>query len=158
MASIRSIKRNKKRHQFIDPYAEFEEELAHDPSFKDTHIVRNPRGEAKMSEVLETLVQPFEDFANTYEARKMLMTLGIAAWNVALLPTEEQNKAIDDLLAAVEDVDKRDKEVMKDMIVTLIARKQSLFADNKRYILSYKLTDQGNNWHLSVVSTPSKQP
>jgi hypothetical protein len=42
---------------------------------------------------------------------------------------------------------------LKEIVGALIARKQSLFPDNTRKIISFELTDAGSSFHLTVAST-----
>lgn len=41
----------------------------------------------------------------------------------------------------------------QEILDELIARKQALFPDNKRYIVEFELQDTGKTFHLSVAST-----
>jgi hypothetical protein len=45
----------------------------------------------KMSEVLEQFVEPYwEELPDTADDFRKILTIGVAAWNAALLPEDEQ--------------------------------------------------------------------
>ncbi len=121
-------------------------------------IVTNPKGQAKMSGVLESFVEPYLHTATTYEQQEMLFVIAIFAWNLALLPVEQHQSALDKI---VQDVSagkgwlaKRD---IRKVLAELMARKLEFFADNKRHIMDFQLEDMGHSYHLSVVSSFPKE-
>ena len=61
---------------------------------------------------------------------------------------------IDEVLGAGFSADAGElKAGLKEIVGELIARKQSLFPDNTRKIISFELTDAGSSFHLTVAST-----
>ncbi len=117
-------------------------------------IQRNPKGEVKMSEVLETLVEPYLEVSDDYQERLILFQIATIAWNLTLLPESEQQSAMKALLKqAAKDIDPLAEKEMKNFVNELMARKLELFSDNQRYIVDFELKDTGNNFHLSVAST-----
>lgn len=113
-------------------------------------VVFNPPGEVKMSEVLMELIQPeWNDCANE-ESMQKLLTLGIAAWNAALVPLAERTAFLDEIASAFP------RELRSDfrlVIEPLIRRKEQLFPHIRRPIISYDLTwlNSGDP-HLTVMS------
>ena len=61
---------------------------------KGRKVVVEPRGVAKMSEVLEAFVEPFLDHAHTEDATRTLLMLAVLEWNASGLPEEEQRKMV----------------------------------------------------------------
>ena len=50
------------------------------------------------------------------------------------------------------------RQDFRNVLWEMIERKQRYFADNRRTVLDYQLTDLGGQWHLSIVSTlPSEE-
>ena len=47
---------------------------------------------------------------------------------------------------------------MRDILEEMIVRKRTLFDDNKRYIVDFKLQETESNYHISVMSTLADQP
>ena len=67
-------------------------------SLRGKEIVVEPRGEAKMSEVLTDFVEPYLESADTKQDHQKLLMIAIVAWNTALLPEERQQGVIDELV------------------------------------------------------------
>ncbi len=117
-------------------------------------MVMNPAGEAKMSEVLENFVEPYIDSVKTRSEHEKLFGIAIIAWNLALMSPNKQQSMLDRFIT--QDLAASDPLIQQDtkkFIDELIARKQALFADNKRYIVDFQLQDMGKEFHLSVAST-----
>ncbi len=76
------------------------------------------------------------------------------AWNAALMPESEGRATID---MAIEAGFKRssgaDRATAKEFVEALVQRKREHFASNQRAIVSFELTDTGDGYHLSVMST-----
>jgi hypothetical protein len=122
-------------------------------------MVKNPQSEVKMSEVLKELVEPYLDFARNHSQREKLFSFAAIVWNIALMPENERQQMIDQVIEQV----MRGKDLLarqdaREIIDGLIARKQKLFADNKRYIIDFQLQDMGQTFHLSVASTLMNPP
>lgn len=117
-------------------------------------MVTNPKGEVKMSEVLQEFVEPYLDLAPTPIQRQQLFDLAVIAWNLALTPENNQQSVLDYLL---QDISKDDDpffyKEMRSFINDLMNRKQELFDEHKRYIVDFQLQDVGKKFHLSVAST-----
>jgi hypothetical protein len=108
-----------------------------------------------MSEVLEDFVAPYMDMVgDNEEVYRKLLCLAVLAWNAALWPREEGQAMIDDALGkALSQGSEEDWADARDVIAELMRRKREHFATNQRDILSFELTDTGEGFHLSVVST-----
>jgi hypothetical protein len=125
-------------------------ELGND--FQD--IVKNPKGEVKMSDVLEEFVEPYLPEASGLNQRKMLFEMAIIAWNLALMPESQRQSALEDLInQAIRKKNPRDQQDMRNLLDEMVTRKLQLFSANQRYILDYQLEDIGDQFHLSVAST-----
>ena len=128
---------------------------------RNTKMLIEPKGAAKMSEVLEDFIDPYLDIVGSKQEHKRLLEVAIMAWNTALMPKTQQSKLFDKMIEeglsgqdpqAVEDF----REIMKDMI----ARKRRYFSKHRRYILDFSLQGTGKDLYLSVVATldPSEVP
>jgi thymidine phosphorylase len=119
-------------------------------------IVTNPKGEVKMSEVLESFVEPYLDAAQNQSQREKLFSIATIAWNLALLSGGDRSSLIDKMIqAGIKSNDRLAQQDTREIINEMIIRKQKFFADNKRYIIDFQLQDAGSQFHLSVASTLS---
>lgn len=114
-----------------------------------TKLIRDPTG-VKMSEVLLDFIEPYYHGVDTEEAMRKLVTTALVAWNTALMPTEAQDEQLEAVAQALPD------ETVEDFYVIvgeMIERKNRYFAEYTRYILDYELTGEGDDYHISVIST-----
>jgi hypothetical protein len=113
-----------------------------------------PKGQAKMSEVLEDFVEPYRDeIDDTIEAQTKLLTVAILAWNAALLPEEERQGMVEQLLEeGLQGVPQETKRGLGEIVAGLIERKLAHFAEYKRPIIDFELTETGSGYHLPVMS------
>jgi hypothetical protein len=83
-----------------------------------------------------------------------MLTLAVAAWNVTLLPEDQQEEQIDSLIEkGMPGLSRDDKKAARSLIQSMIDWKQAQFADNKRFIMSFELTETQEGYHLAVAST-----
>jgi hypothetical protein len=146
--ATRRRKQKKKRTQ----YAALKHKLRRSP-FSLSQVVVEPRGQIRMSEVLEAFVEPYVDLAETEEALHKLLTVAIAAWNISLLPADEQKAMVDQMANSQSDASRRDKRDLRRILYDLIERKRTHFADNRRAIVDFHLRDEGDDLQLLVAST-----
>jgi hypothetical protein len=117
-------------------------------------LVASPKGVAKMSEVLEEFVAPYLGHTRNHGEREKLFSIAIVAWNLSLMPEDERQQAIDQVLAGQSVLARQDTQEILD---EMIARKQQYFTDNERLIVDFELQDRRNDWQLSVASTLKNQ-
>jgi hypothetical protein len=115
-------------------------------------IVFEPAGEVKMSEVIESFVEPYAEFANTYEEYDKLIGLAVVAWNAALLPKRKQRAKIRKNVGALSLPDS-DTQDLVEIVEMMMKRKRKYFSDNTRAIVEYHLSETRYGFHLSVAST-----
>jgi len=103
----------------------------------------------KMSDVLEEFVEPYQQFAETKDAYRKLLTTAIVAWNVMLFPEKERSSRLDELLGTLpERVRKDGRQIIEELMV----RKERFFSQYRRMIIDFEVEDTGGEWHLSVMS------
>ncbi len=119
-----------------------------------SRIVSAPAGQEKMSEVLEAFVAPYREATDTEDAFRNLLNLGMLAWNAALLPEDKRRGMLDEVLAAgFPRASGEDRARARELVEDLIRRKERHFADNRRAIVSFNLTNLGHEYRLFVAST-----
>ena len=109
-------------------------------------------GVLKMSDVLDELVAPFNRDDLTDEELKQLLTYGVLAWNLAIVPKAVARQMFD----AIHDPRKSSLVQRTEawaLIEALAERKVILFPDIDRLIIDFTLTRDGDSLHLNVLST-----
>lgn len=75
------------------------------------------------------------------------------------MPENKRQQMIDQVIEqGMRGNDPLARQDAREIIDGLIARKQTFFADNKRYIIDFQLQDMGQTFHLSVASTLMNLP
>lgn len=117
-------------------------------------MVINPKGEVKMSDVLQAFVEPYLYFIDDWSEQEKLFHLAVIAWNLSLMPENERPAMIDGFMkVALKGNDPLLQQDARKIIDELIARKQELFDEHKRFIFDLDLQDAGEKFHISVAST-----
>ena len=131
-----------------------------------------------MSEVLLEFIKPYRELAQSDSDLQKLIGLGIVAWNVSLLPANEREGALNDLvtdlfrrkspikrlsslvrkwIGASEKADMKvaSPEVteFKQIVYEMVEHKLRRFARNRRFIISYHVEIDGDDVQLFVAST-----
>ncbi len=119
-----------------------------------SRVVYEPAGREKMSAVLEDFVEPYRELVDIEHGFRNLLNLGMLAWNAALLPEGERQAMIDEMIAAgFTGASRVDRAGARELVEALVRRKQEHFAANRRVIISFELTNRGDDYHLSIAST-----
>jgi hypothetical protein len=118
-------------------------------------VLVEPDGMEKMSDVLESFVEPYMEMATTDDGFRNLLTFGMAAWNAALLPADEQNAMIDRVVGKAHIFD-ADATFIRSFLHELIERKKAHYPTIRRFIINFSLTNTDDGFHLSVISSLSK--
>ena len=147
MASRKSKKHNHRETRRI--FESFNRNHAAGSSLPGT-MIANPAGRSKMSEVLLDFIEPYREDAESEGDLRSLLTMGIGAWNTALLPKAEQEDVINRVVAEGP-IDREDN--FRRLANELIARKEKYFAHCRRFIFGYELTVTREGPHLTVLST-----
>ncbi len=118
-----------------------------------TKFIPSPKG-AKMSEALEELVEPYFDSTADRRSLETLLSMGALAWNLAIVPTEDRQELFDTAFQAATKSQDADIAEGKALVETLIERKEKLFPENRRMIMSFELKyTGGGDYQISVAST-----
>jgi hypothetical protein len=144
-------RRKKKRRKNKDKYGKLVSKLKQRGLLEEKEILYQPSGEVKMSEVIMDFIEPYREYANTYEAHRKLITLALLAWNAALLPENEQKAMVEKVVGSLK-LSKSDTEGMMNIVEEMIERKNKYFVDYTRTILDYQLSYAEEGFHLSVAS------
>lgn len=108
----------------------------------------------KLSAVIMDFARPLTESVED-DQFETAITLAILCWNVALLPEDEQERKLGVLKTKLAE----DKPAwwirdLEGWTRRLVDRKKRLFGHDRRMVVNYTITDEGDDFHLYVVSTP----
>ena len=79
----------------------------------------------------------------------------MVAWNVTLLEGTARQQLIDSIKQTMPSSSGQEWNQETEQVLTeLIQRKERYFADNKRFILDYRVSESKHEYNLAVISTP----
>ena len=116
----------------------------------------NPKGEISMSDAISQLIEPYKDDAPDYNSFNNLVTFACIAWNTSVLPENQRNEALGKMVDVIPGRVEDRLDTLA-LLTELMERKRKLFPNVTRMIMEYKVTDQGNNFHIAVASTMDKK-
>ena len=116
----------------------------------------NPKGEISMSDAISKIIEPYTNDAPDYNSFNNLVTFACIAWNTSVLPEDQRNETLGKMVDVVPGK-LEDRFDTLALLTELMERKRKLFPDITRMIMEYKVTDQGNNFHIAVASTLDKK-
>ncbi len=111
------------------------------------------RDTGKLSDRLVELIALYEDGIAEPDDYKKLIAVASVAWNLSLFPL---NKREDAIMEALERAPVPDRELILRMIRDLLHRKELLLPEDRRMVASYEVVDEGDNFHITVVSLSAK--
>jgi hypothetical protein len=117
-------------------------------------ILQEASDQEKMSAVLLDFIAPYRELATTYDAYNRLVAVAIIAWNAAVFKAQGKPDLLQE--AGMTIIPSGDKQARQDFLAIaqeLMERKARYFSDNRRLIVSYRLSETKTDYHLSVAST-----
>jgi len=146
-------RRRKKRKQYED----LRKRIKQGP-YQNYELTPASDDKVKMSAVLGEFIEPYVEHTNSEESYRKLLTLAVMAWNASFLPETEQQQMVNrDIDKGIPEGTTELKTGLKDIVYRLIARKKAYFSQYKRDIIDFEVVDLGNQYNLSVASTPDDE-
>lgn len=110
----------------------------------------------KLSARIWDLIKPYrdpdrEDIEPQDEVTRLL-DAAVLAWNIALLPTDEHERRLDEAVQGLSRGDPQAREAAREFLANLVRRKLKRFPTDDRGVANYRLTDRGGQWNLTVLS------
>ena len=115
----------------------------------------NPEGEISISDAISKIIEPYRKAATDYDSFYKLVMLACVAWNACILPAQERDSMLQDMLATLP-LDSRTRTDFMGTINLLMERKKRLFPHVSRMVIKFKVTDRGKDFHIAVASTLGK--
>jgi len=110
----------------------------------------------KLSAVILEYAEPLTNVADGSEVEERAIRMSITLWNASLLPKQKALEAIEPTLDNMAKGDQLLKSESYMMFEMMYKRKQSLFSNDKRFIVDYSLEENDEGFYLQVASTPLK--
>ncbi|HVJ49601.1 hypothetical protein [Desulfitobacterium sp.] len=106
----------------------------------------------KLSAVILEFVKPLSERIDNDEMNKSMIQFGILVWNISLFPMEDREKQKDSIIKRLVK-DKQIEDEFNEIYDYLISRKDSLFKNDRRFVVDYVITEQENIFNLTIGST-----
>ena len=116
----------------------------------------NPEGEISISDAISKIIDPYRKAATDYDSFYKLVMLACVAWNACILPAQERASMLQDMLATLP-LNSQTRTDFMGTINSLMERKKMLFPHVSRMVVNFKVTDQGDDFHIAIASTLEKQ-
>ena len=108
----------------------------------------------KMSEVILELADELLEMAETKSEYKKVIDITCIAWNLTILSEREKQNLLETLFNKVDDEAQQD---IRDVLSSLMEKKNRLYPHINRLILDYDFVRNKQNFHLNVVSVLPKE-
>ena len=108
----------------------------------------------KLSGVVLDYAEPLINAAGDNEEKAIRFS--VTLWNASLLPKQKALEIIEPSLDDMANGDQLLKKEFYTMFEMMYNRKQSLFSNDKRFIVDYSLEENDEGFYLQVASTPFK--
>ena len=143
------------RKKELAAFKSFKQEIENTAEGTNAVFVETPKNLAKMSEVLMEYIEPFLEGTETYEECSNLLEIAVMSWNMALVSEEERQEELKELFSdnASDPEEIEAEKLIQKLMNKFIKRKLKFFAEEKRFITDFKLTENSGRFHISVASS-----
>lgn len=117
-------------------------------------IVVDSPAEEKLTEALIAFVEPYVNAMSTHDDLAKLYRVAVAAWNLALMPPDQQSDALDrELPKLLPGGSDDDVQLLRGFIEHLIAQKALLFPSDRRSVFAFELVERKDDHPLLRVAS-----
>jgi hypothetical protein len=124
--------------------------------FKNQNLVVGTSSNGiKMSEVILDFAESLLEMTENEDQEEQAISIAILIWNLSLTPEKTRKKHVKELAAAMVDPDEHPEIAAENMetIQALIKRKERIYPDISRAIVSHDMVRTPDGIHLNVAST-----
>ncbi|HZK83139.1 MAG TPA: hypothetical protein VFC58_00375 [Desulfosporosinus sp.] len=105
----------------------------------------------KLSVGILEFVKPLSERIDNDEMNKSMIKFGILVWNISLYPMEDREKQKDSIIKRLAK-DKQTEDRFNEICDYLIFRKDTLFKNDRRFVVDYVITEHENSFNLTIAS------
>ena len=118
------------------------------PEYTTEHVF-----DSKLSKVILDYAKPLTDALDGTEVEERAIIVSVMFWNASLFSKEKALETIEPVLSELANGDQLLEEEFDAMFEMMYKRKQSLFSDDKRFVVDYQLEENNEGFILQVAST-----
>ncbi len=142
--------KKKKRRKARNAQMDLAVRMAKERSIPTSSVIVEPKGMDKMSEILIDFADPLLELADN---EKAMLTLAMAAWNIAIFPEKDREAKIDEFVTkCFPPDDPQALEKISAIVGMMVLRKLKLYPDNERILLGYEIIESEDKRMLNVMS------
>ncbi len=160
--AFKQLYQTQKRHKWKRPTGgdRLRERVVKELGISRDRIVSNPPGQAKMSKIFMDFVRPYLDRVEDEEDCRDLFDLAFIVWNEAVLSSGDLSRVYESLFEGEKETKAflEWKSETMELMESMLQRKLEHFPDCKRQILDFVLEDRGDDYYISIISSPELDP
>ena len=118
----------------------------------DIRFQKTPAPEGKISGALVTLLKTEVPDGAPESQFRAALALIVIAWNITVLSADQQPKALRDVLATMKPGDAATRQEAIDILTVLMAKKQALFPDDRRFVETWDMDYRGGNPYITAAA------
>ena len=108
--------------------------------------------EEKISHALSALLESEVSDGSPLEEYRAALDFIVMAWNISLMEADNRYKALQEVAAAINCSDESIRREALSHIERLMSRKQALFPDDRRHVVSWEVRFQGAQVRVSAAA------
>ena len=121
--------------------------------YKKCCLKHGSQGIKKLSDMIINFAGDFIGLARTLQEKQAYLNIACSAWNISILPKQEQEKAIEDFGMELQKMNpKGDIDAVKDEFMLLIEKKLRIYPNEKRIIATAEFVDNNGDEKIRIGS------
>lgn len=108
--------------------------------------------EEKISHALSALLESEVSLGSALEEYRAALDFIVMAWNISLMEADNRSEALEEVAAAINCSNESIRREALGHIERLMSRKQALFPDDRRHVVSWEVRFQGAQVRVSAAA------